>query len=174
MRACGECSLCCKLVPVSSLDKPAGQKCRHQRHRTGCAIYPKRPRDCVWWSCRWLVNDGTENLPRPDHAHYVIDIMPDFVHQAFDSGERRDLQVIQIWVDPAHRDAWREPRCLAYIEMIAATQHLATIIRWSSSDALVVVAPVLCADGQWHEVASNILPEDQAGWQYMLNRAAAS
>jgi hypothetical protein len=171
-RVCGECAACCKLVPVKSLHKPAGQKCQHQRHRTGCAIYARRPPDCVWWNCRWLVNDGTEDLPRPDHAHYVLDIMPDFIHQVLDNGDVNDIEAIQLWVDPAHRDAWREPRCMAYIEKMAATRRLPTIIRWSSADAMAIFAPVISADGQWHEVVTEMKPEDEAGYQYMLNRAA--
>jgi len=45
----------------------------------GCAIYAKRPMSCALWNCRWLVNDDTAELSRPDRSPYVIDIMPDYV-----------------------------------------------------------------------------------------------
>jgi hypothetical protein len=169
-RICGSCTACCKLVPVESLQKPAGEKCPHQRHRTGCAIYARRPFDCRVWNCRWLVNDGADDLPRPDHAHYVLDIMPDFIHQVYANGDRNDVQVMQLWVDPAHRDAWREPRCMAYIEKMAATRNLPTVVRYSSTEAVTVFAPAIAEDGQWHEVDSVMKSEDEAGFKYMLNR----
>src|SRR5262252_6697934 len=48
-RSCGECTLCCRLLPVDdyvaidgrelpgALHKPAGERCPHQRHN-GCPI----------------------------------------------------------------------------------------------------------------------------------------
>jgi len=39
MRQCGGCTLCCKLLPVPPLEKLAGQRCQHQRHGKGCAVY---------------------------------------------------------------------------------------------------------------------------------------
>jgi len=91
-RQCGACTLCCKLLPVhdgvlingkrmqGNLDKPAGERCRYQRH-TGCTVYNTAlmPACCKMWNCRWLGNDDTGDLSRPDRSHYVIDIMPDYV-----------------------------------------------------------------------------------------------
>ena len=66
-RRCGDCQLCCKLLPVGALGKAAGERCRHQRHHKGCAVYRKRgfPSECGAWSCRWLVEDDTADLSRP-------------------------------------------------------------------------------------------------------------
>src|SRR5262245_37028912 len=91
-RHCGECTLCCKLLPVhggplingirmpSDLDKPAGERCKYQRHGKGCTVYKsyKMPTCCRVWNCRWLVNDDTQDQSRPDRSHLVIDIVPDF------------------------------------------------------------------------------------------------
>ncbi len=46
MKNCGECGLCCKLMGVSGLDKPAGKWCRQFSKTSGCAIYETRPDDC--------------------------------------------------------------------------------------------------------------------------------
>ena len=66
---------------VRSLGKPARQRCKHQRHHKGCAVYRKRgfPPGCGAWNCRWLVEDVTDGLSRPDRSHYVLDVMPDYV-----------------------------------------------------------------------------------------------
>jgi hypothetical protein len=169
-RACGDCQLCCKLLPVESLHKIAGVKCQHQRVGKGCMIYATKPHECHWWNCRWLLDDNTGNLPRPDRAHYVLDVMPDFVHQVHEDGRRVDFPVMQIWCDPAFPNAWREPRCMAYIEWVAKERQMGTIIRWGRESALTVFAPCLTFDGEWHEVTGQIKPENEAGLKHVLGR----
>ena len=166
-RQCGSCGLCCKLVPVASIEKPAGVKCRHQRHGKGCMIYAQRPPDCVWWNCRWLVNDATEQLPRPDRSHLVIDIMPDFISAVYEDGNRIDAPVIQVWCDPAFREAWREPAMMAYIERMADERRHVTIIRFNSEEAIVVLAPSMCDDHEWHFVTPQLRDKREA-MQYRL------
>lgn len=153
-RQCGSCQLCCKLLPVVELNKRAGEPCRHQRHHKGCAIYERRPPSCALWNCRWLVNDDTDRLSRPDRSRYVIDLMPDFVEiQDNETGEKQSVEVVQIWVDPQQREAWRDPELLNYIERRAREGKLA-LIRWSHRDGMTVIAPPLASDHQWHEVTS--------------------
>jgi len=61
------------------------------------------PPECAIWNCRWLVNDDTADLPRPDRAHYVIDLMPDFITIRNDeTGENQHIQVVQVSIDPKH------------------------------------------------------------------------
>ena len=74
-RQCGDCQLCCKLLPVPPLEKKAGQRCQHQKFGKGCTVYHSRagmPMECSIWNCRWLVNDDADELSRPDRVHYVI------------------------------------------------------------------------------------------------------
>lgn len=156
MRECGDCQLCCKLLPVQSPlvdDKAAGQKCRYQKFGTGCTVYntAKMPFECGVWNCRWLVNDDTADLRRPDRSHYVIDIMPDFI---LVDGE--PVEVVQIWVDPRHRDAHRDPALRSYIERRALENKVA-LIRYNAKDAFTLIAPVLCNDRQWHELSGTSL-----------------
>ena len=42
-RACGTCSLCCKVLSVFELAKPAGKWCTHCRPGNGCDVYATRP-----------------------------------------------------------------------------------------------------------------------------------
>jgi hypothetical protein len=56
-RACGSCSLCCKLLRIEELDKPAGVWCPHcQAGLGGCKIYGVRPGPCRSFHCAWLIN----------------------------------------------------------------------------------------------------------------------
>jgi Putative zinc- or iron-chelating domain len=137
---------------VDEWTKPAGKPCQHQRHGKGCAIYERRPFCCRNWSCRWLTGDDTANLSRPDRSRYVIDLVPDFVTlQPHDASEPTNIEVVQIWVDSKTPDAWRDPALMAYIERRAA-EGKAAIIRFDSTRAIVVFAPAMSQDGQWHEV----------------------
>jgi hypothetical protein len=157
-RQCGACQLCCKLVPVRELNKKAGERCRHQRVGKGCMIYAHRPASCFWWNCRWLVNDDTAGLPRPDRSHYVIDLMPDIITMQEDlTGKLTQIPVVQIWVDPDFPEAHRDPALRAYVERRAA-EGVAALIRFSEREGFALFAPALADDHQWHEKASNYAP----------------
>jgi len=174
MRACSECSLCCKLLPVhgdlrrngvnlpGNFTKPAGERCPHQRFKKGCAVYgkPAMPTACRMWNCRWLVNDDTADLARPDRSRYVLDIMFDFVTAVDNAtGKQIDIKVVQVWCDPAEPDAWRDPALLAYLER-RGREGIAALIRYGSKQAFTLFPPALSSDGQWHEVRNGTrMPE---------------
>jgi hypothetical protein len=149
MRKCGDCTLCCKLLPVAELNKPASTRCKHQRQIKGCLVYhePNMPVSCKVWNCRWLVNNDTADLARPDRSHYVIDIMPDFV-VALDQGRNIKIQVVQIWCDTNHPDAWKDPRLKEYMIRRGA-EGIASMIRYNSNDAIVVIPPNMTKENQW-------------------------
>jgi hypothetical protein len=165
-RECGDCQLCCKLLPLKDnepwrdgppINKPAGVRCPHQKHHKGCAIYAKRPFCCQMWNCRWLVNDDADELSRPDRSHYVIDVMPDYVTlQPHDGGPPQDIQVVQIWIDPKHPEAHRDPALRRWM-FRRAQEGIATIIRFNAVDAITVFPPPLDKDGEWHEIAGQSL-----------------
>lgn len=151
-RQCGGCTLCCRLTPVKSMNKDAGERCRHQRTGKGCAIYARRPMDCATWFCRWLINDDTADLSRPDRSHYVIDMMPDYVTMIDNgTGKRTNIPCLQIWVDPKHREAHRDPALRRYMERAAEQHGFVTLIRFNQSDGFVIFPPAMAADRQWHE-----------------------
>ncbi len=72
-RACGECSLCCTILRVDELAKPAGRDCAHQRGARGCAIHATRPPICRAYRCLWL-QGGLEDDERPDRTGGVVDL----------------------------------------------------------------------------------------------------
>jgi hypothetical protein len=151
-RQCGTCNLCCRLLPVDEIAKPAGQKCRHLRYHAGgcCSIYQRRPEGCHFWSCSWLL-DNAIKLPRPDRAHYVIDPLPDKII-ADNDGEPVDVGVIQIWCDPQHPLAHRDPRLRAWLAQQAERHGLGAIVRYGESrPAIVIIAPSMMDNKQWLE-----------------------
>ena len=71
-RACGECSLCCKVMKIEELEKPVGRWCPHCRPgQGGCSIYSGRPPSCRSFACAWL--QGALPLEqRPDTTKVVF------------------------------------------------------------------------------------------------------
>ena len=158
MRQCGDCQLCCKLLPVPPLEKKAGQRCKHQKFGKGCSVYhkPQMPPECAMWNCRWLVNDDTDELSRPDRSHYVIDIMPDFITINQDeTGLKQNLQVAQIWIDPKYPDAHRDPALRRWM-FRQAEKGIAALIRYNAKDGIVIFAPPFDEAGEWHEIKSGM------------------
>jgi len=152
LRRCGDCQLCCKLMPAKDVPKRENQKCPHQRRGVGCMIYPRRPRGCETWSCRWLTGDDTDDLRRPDRSHYVIDPVPDHVTARDNAtGAEQIIPVIQVWCDPDYREAHRDPALRRFIERQAGW---AALIRFGYRDALLIVPPAMMHDGRWGETTA--------------------
>lgn len=154
-RHCGDCTLCCKLVPVQALAKPANTRCRHQSSK-GCAVYKQLNTvspECRLWNCRWLVDPATAGLRRPDRVHYVLDLVPGFVGaREGNEGPWRNVQVLQIWADPAHKHAWRyDDALVAYLLKLAEEEGMAALVRYGNARATFIAAPPLTQDGKWIE-----------------------
>jgi hypothetical protein len=156
IRQCGECQLCCKLLPIKGLNKPANTRCQFQKFGKGCKVYhgPNMPTECIVWNCRWLVSDDTFDLSRPDRSHYVIDLMPDFITCDFE-GKPTNVPVVQVWCDPHHPDAHRDPALRRYL-FRRAEEGIAGLIRFNSRDAIVIFAPPWDVNGEWHEITSGM------------------
>jgi hypothetical protein len=176
-RQCGDCQLCCKLLPMKNgttfdhpesralfghpetipeFFKPAGERCPHQRHHKGCNVYAKRPLGCRIWNCRWLVNDDTAAMRRPDRSHYVIDLIPDFVRiDQQDGSEPVPVQVVQVWIDPDYPDAHRDPALRAYLARLGERDGIIALIRVNATEAFTLWPPAMCPDGQFNELHSH-------------------
>ena len=72
-RRCGTCSVCCSVLRVDELAKPAGRDCAHQRTEGGCAVHATRPPVCRGYHCLWL-QGGLEDDERPDRTGGVVDL----------------------------------------------------------------------------------------------------
>jgi len=150
-RHCGTCTLCCKLLPVRELEKDANTKCRHQSSK-GCGVYrrPGFPDSCRLWSCRWLVDDDTADMLRPDRTGYVLDIMPDMMRlENNDTGEVHEIEVVQVWVEGSRAPLVFDKRLRRYAER-RAERGAALLLRFADGSAMAMFAPALSSDGEWH------------------------
>lgn len=100
-RACGDCALCCKLLRIDELQKPAYQWCVHARPGTrhgACSIYTGRPSACKSYACEWLVNtDFDKELWYPKDCHMVVTIIT-----------LGGIRTFTVTVDPGYPLAWRK------------------------------------------------------------------
>lgn len=159
-RHCNECTLCCRLLPVRELKKLANMRCQFQHAGKGCMVYHDGkhfPPSCGLWSCAWLAfPDTTMALARPDRSHYVIDPAPDFIEiDPNDGSESYRISALQIWVDPKFPHAHRDPALRAYLLERAERYQQLALIRYSSSEAFVLVPPSMSGEGEWVEQRSN-------------------
>jgi hypothetical protein len=65
--------VCCEIVEVGEIDKPAGSLCRH--YNNGCTLFNKkeRPMVCKSFQCGWLRGFGEEK-DRPDKIGLMLSI----------------------------------------------------------------------------------------------------
>ena len=93
VRECGTCTLCCKVLGIGALDKPAGTWCPHCRPGQGCTIYESRPEECRTFLCDWLRNEALGPEWKPEKSKIVL----------ASSGKN-----ILAYVDPSAPTAWRK------------------------------------------------------------------
>ena len=72
-RSCGSCTVCCRVLEIRALDKPAGILCRHNTG-TACGIYRERPEACARWYCLWRKIGALPDALRPDRSGVVFSI----------------------------------------------------------------------------------------------------
>jgi len=94
VRECGDCSLCCKVMRIATLDKPAGSWCRNCKPGTGCVIYFDRPDECRAFNCLFVLNAELGEEWRPSRSRIVL-------------VSEQDGNRIVAHVDPQRPDAWR-------------------------------------------------------------------
>ena len=96
-RKCGKCSLCCTVLNIEEIQKPAGLKCPACAKKRGCNVYQSRPQQCRDYECFWL-QDKNSVLPEflnPDQCGFFVDIANDYSR-------------IVLHVDPDRPDAWEK------------------------------------------------------------------
>jgi hypothetical protein len=71
-RECGTCSLCCKVIGIAALDKPAGKWCPHFAKGVGCSVYADAPAECRHFQCYWLRGTLKGDEWKPDRCKMVV------------------------------------------------------------------------------------------------------
>lgn len=106
-RACGSCTLCCKVFDVPSLEKPAGTWCRHCKPGRGCGIHETRPTHCRSFHCLWMTQAWLGPEWKPDRAKMVLTVDP-------------ATQFLFVQVDPGVPNAWKAAPFYANLKQWAA------------------------------------------------------
>ncbi|GJE55661.1 MULTISPECIES: hypothetical protein [Methylobacterium] len=93
-RACGACTLCCKVYDVPAVESVAGQWCRHTRAGQGCGIHATRPQHCRSFHCLWMTESWLGPEWKPDRAKMVLTLDP-------------VSRSMNVQVDPGQPNVWR-------------------------------------------------------------------
>lgn len=93
-RHCGDCGLCCKLLAVEELHKPARQWCPAFKAGRGCSIHGRHPVECRSFHCLWRLQAALGDAWQPSRARFVLYFTGD--------GDR-----LVIDVDPGFPAAWQ-------------------------------------------------------------------
>jgi hypothetical protein len=117
-RACGTCTMCCKLTKIDAVQKPAGIWCRHCKPGKGCTIYATRPNECRQFFCAWMTMPGLGDEWKPTQSKMVV-----AVHGK--NGSR-----MTVHVDPQRPDAWR-----------AEPYHM-NFRRWAKTEGMTILVAV--------------------------------
>jgi hypothetical protein len=107
-RACGSCSLCCKVYSVPEIEKPAGKWCQHCTPGKGCAIHDALPRQCAEFNCLWLTEPTMSEAWKPERSKMVVSIFP-------------QTGFIYVQVDPTAPSAWRKQPYYDRLRQLART-----------------------------------------------------
>ena len=93
-KECGTCSMCCKLLEITSLRKPANTWCGYCTPGKGCTNYRLRPKLCREFQCLWLQEDWLADEWKPSVSKFVM--MWEY-----------DQQCLTVVTDPKLPNAWK-------------------------------------------------------------------
>ena len=68
---CGECTLCCELLPVEWLNKPVNTVCQHCDN--GCMIHETKDQECKEFNCMYAQENNVPEKLRPDNSKMIFE-----------------------------------------------------------------------------------------------------
>lgn len=106
---CGRCTMCCKLLEVDELSKPANSWCAKCSIGHGCTVHGKNdfPTQCAAFECLWLQFGHLPDELRPDKCSVVL-------------GATVDGQKIVAYVPKDRPDAFRNGAMSRYLKHMSA------------------------------------------------------
>lgn len=116
---CGACNLCCKLLAVPDINKPARMLCWWTGVHGGCQRQSEKASDpallaCAQFKCLWLASQTHEN----EEYHQPRAMRPDITHVVIGPYDREDDTLIYVQVDPEHPSAWKKEPVASYLRGI--------------------------------------------------------
>ncbi len=118
--------MCCTVIGIPALSKPQGHDCVHCHIGQGCGIYTRRPEVCAEFYCSYLLSPALGEEWKPNTAHLVL-------------GYMAEADVILVYTDPAHPNAWRRTPYLDRIKKWAATTDTGYVLIWENGRALALL-----------------------------------
>ncbi len=114
-RECGDCTLCCKIMTIETLAKPAGTWCPECKPGRGCQRYENRPAECRSFNCLWLIDQRFGPHWKPNKSKLVLTASRDG---------------IEIRCDPGFPNAWRREPIRSEIAKLAVSgeEHDVTVL----------------------------------------------
>ena len=133
-RSCGSCTLCCKVLGIVELAKPADKWCPHCDIGKACRIYDTRPPSCRTFHCLWLADDRIGDHWKPDRSKIVI--RPGWNGNS-----------LEVRCDPGHPGAWRkEPYHAELMQMVMTARAFDGAVLVVHNDDCTLIAP----EGEFH------------------------
>ena len=68
---CGDCTLCCELLPINWLNKPANVLCKFCDK--GCAIHATKDKECKNFECAYFQSKNAHIDLRPDNSKIIFE-----------------------------------------------------------------------------------------------------
>jgi hypothetical protein len=128
-KSCGGCTLCCKVLKITTLNKPHGTWCSHCQPGVGCRVYDDRPEECRTFLCGWLVNSQLGPQWKPDKSRLIVT-------------NAADGNGLAIRCDPGYPNAWRkEPYHSQILQWAKAAKTQDGPIVVAVGNRLTVIAP---------------------------------
>lgn len=123
-RACGSCTMCCKLPAIPEIPKPRQTWCDKCAIGKGCTIYETRPDSCQRFFCAYLTLAELDERWRPSRCRLV----------AFrEEGTGR----VVVHVDGDRKGAWRKDPFYPQIKLWA--RAFGQVIVFDGADAIFIL-----------------------------------
>jgi hypothetical protein len=76
------------------------------------------------------------------------------------------ISVVQVWCDPKHPTAHRDPALRAWLNE-RGKEGVACLVRYDSTRAMALIPPSMSDDHQWHEIITDLDPtlREQHGYE---------
>lgn len=132
-RTCAGCDMCCTVLEIAALSKPAWTRCSHLLEGgKGCGVWGEHPPACKTYVCLWRMSDVV--LPQdlfPASCGFLLTI----------DNVATWPTTVNVCVDPKTPEAWDTPRNRAIFAKIAATWNCSVAIVGEGAKARHVFAP---------------------------------
>lgn len=137
---CGACNLCCKLLAVPDIQKPARMLCWWTGVHGGCERHAEKAtapelKACHQFRCLWLASQDQpgQEMPRG--------MRPDISHVVMGPQDPKDETLLYVQVDPDYPKAWLDPTVHGYLQGILSRGGKVEVIldnaRWPLDGGIV-------------------------------------